>query len=205
MPDAPAPLRGLRISGKPDLGGERARRRAALCTAAEAAVGTPAARSASFIDGLSRHSQVVRTDVPGIVQASRTCAAAMVCASIVASSRSTHSLSWTQRTACGQRGHVGDRRHLLVVVQPALQLVVQRVRRPYSPMPITVAPASARARANCRWLAGKNGSTKTTFMPGMVTGYVLPMVVAGFVAPYLLDTTTRFVEAAAALPGVSWP
>jgi ATP-grasp domain len=27
------------------------------------------------------------------------------------------------------------------------------------------------------------------------------MVVAGFVAPYLLDTTTRFVEAAAALPG----
>jgi len=28
------------------------------------------------------------------------------------------------------------------------------------------------------------------------------MVVAGFVAPYLLDTTTRFVEAAAQLPGV---
>ena len=26
------------------------------------------------------------------------------------------------------------------------------------------------------------------------------MLVAGFVAPYLLDTTTRFVEAAAALP-----
>ena len=61
-------------------------------------------------------------------------------------------------------------------------------------MPITVAPASARARANWRWLAGKNGSTKTTFMPGMVTGYVLLMVVAGFVAPYLLDTTTRFVR-----------
>jgi len=29
------------------------------------------------------------------------------------------------------------------------------------------------------------------------------MVVAGFVAPYLLDTTTRFVEAAASLPGVA--
>ncbi|MGH3183168.1 MAG: ATP-grasp domain-containing protein, partial [Streptosporangiaceae bacterium] len=29
------------------------------------------------------------------------------------------------------------------------------------------------------------------------------MVVAGFVAPYLLDTTTRFVEAAARLPGVN--
>ncbi|MGO8889262.1 MAG: hypothetical protein ACLQB1_06075, partial [Streptosporangiaceae bacterium] len=28
------------------------------------------------------------------------------------------------------------------------------------------------------------------------------MVVAGFVAPYLLDTTTRFVQAAAALPDV---
>src|SRR6516164_822094 len=35
-------------------------------------------------------------------------------------------------------------------------------------MPITVAPASASARANCRWLFGKNGSTKTTFMPGML-------------------------------------
>src|SRR6266702_6847424 len=69
-------------------------------------------------------------------------------------------------------------------------------------MPITVAPASASARANCRWLAGKNGSTNTTFMSGMVTGgYVSPMVTAGFVAPYLLDTTTRFVEAAARLPG----
>ena len=69
-------------------------------------------------------------------------------------------------------------------------------------MPITVAPASASARANCRWLDGKNGSTSTTFMSGMVTaGYVSPMVTAGFVAPYLLDTTTRFVEAAARLPG----
>ena len=70
-------------------------------------------------------------------------------------------------------------------------------------MPITVAPASASARANCRWLDGKNGSTNTTFMSGMVTGgYVSPMVTAGFVAPYLLDTTTRFVEAAARLPDV---
>ena len=31
------------------------------------------------------------------------------------------------------------------------------------------------------------------------------MVVAGFVAPYLLDTTTRFVEAAADLPDPSSP
>ena len=35
-------------------------------------------------------------------------------------------------------------------------------------MPITVAPASASARANSRWLLGKKGSTKTTFMPRMV-------------------------------------
>ena len=62
-------------------------------------IGTPTDRSTSFIDGLSRHSQAVRTDVPGIVHASRTCAAAKVCASMVASSRSTHSLSCTRRTA----------------------------------------------------------------------------------------------------------
>ena len=68
-------------------------------TAAEAAVGTPAARSVSFIDGLSRHSQAVRTDVPGIEQFSRTCAAAMVWDSMVASRRSTQSRSWIQRTA----------------------------------------------------------------------------------------------------------
>jgi Carbamoyl-phosphate synthase L chain, ATP binding domain len=33
-------------------------------------------------------------------------------------------------------------------------------------------------------------------------GYVLSMMVAGFVAPYLLDTTTRFAAAAASLPDV---
>jgi hypothetical protein len=36
----------------------------------------------------------------------------------------------------------------------------------------------------------------------MLTGYGLTMVVAGFVAPYLLDTTARFVRAAARQPGV---
>jgi hypothetical protein len=36
----------------------------------------------------------------------------------------------------------------------------------------------------------------------MLTGYGVAMVVAGFVAPYLLDTTTRFVRAAATLPDV---
>jgi hypothetical protein len=37
-------------------------------------------------------------------------------------------------------------------------------------MPITVAPASASARGKLRWLEGKNGSTNTTFMPGMLRG-----------------------------------
>ncbi len=84
--------------GKPTASA-KARTCSALSAPAEAAVGTPAARSASFIDGLSRHSHAVRNDVPGMVQRSRTSAAASVCASIVASSRSTQSLSWSQRTA----------------------------------------------------------------------------------------------------------
>src|SRR5438105_30820 len=69
-------------------------------------------------------------------------------------------------------------------------------------MPITVAPASASARANCRWLLGKNGSTKITFMARTYPRVTIPgMVVVGFVAPYLLETTMRFVGAAARLPG----
>ena len=98
MPDAPAPLRGFRMSGNPARSAN-SWAEAADDTAAEAAVGTPASRSASFIDGLSRHSQAVRTDVPGMVHASLTCAVARMCASTVASSRSTHSLSCTHRTA----------------------------------------------------------------------------------------------------------
>ena len=70
-----------------------------MAAAVDAAVGTPASRSTSFIDGLSRHSHAVRTEVPGIVQFSRTWAAVMVCASIVHSSRSTQTLSWIHRTA----------------------------------------------------------------------------------------------------------
>ena len=75
--------------GKP-IASTKACTSAALVTAADAAVGIPAPRSASFIDGLSRQSHAVRTDVPGIVQFSRAWAAASVCASIGASSRSTH-------------------------------------------------------------------------------------------------------------------
>ena len=78
---APAPARGLRISGKPTASAN-AQTSSALSAAVDAAVGTPAWRSASFIDGLSRHSQVVRTEVPGMPVASRTWAAAILWASI---------------------------------------------------------------------------------------------------------------------------
>ena len=62
-------------------------------------MGTPACRSASFIEGLSRQSHVVRTLVPGMPVASRTCAAGIVCASTVASRASIHTLPWKWRTA----------------------------------------------------------------------------------------------------------
>ncbi len=59
--------------------------------------------------GLSRHSQAVRRLVPGMPHASRTSAVGRMCASIVASSRSTQSLSWTQRTAsCRARTSVTE-------------------------------------------------------------------------------------------------
>ena len=64
-------MRGFKISGNPTALAN-SYTSAALCAAREAAVGMPAARSASFIDGLSRHNHAVRTDVPGIVQLSRT-------------------------------------------------------------------------------------------------------------------------------------
>src|SRR5215470_12328627 len=61
-------------------------------------------------------------------------------------------------------------------------------------MPMTVAPASARARANCRWLAGKNGSTKTTFMPGMVTGTGRPATPGGAAGPARLARSVGVEE-----------
>ena len=89
VPSAPAPARGLRISGKP-IAFAKSTASSTLWAAVDAAVGTPAWRRASFIDGLSRHSHVVRTEVPGIWRASRTRAAAIWWDSIVDSSRSTH-------------------------------------------------------------------------------------------------------------------
>ena len=87
--DKPSMKQVLREAGVPT----------AASAAVDAAVGTPAARSTSFIDGLSRHSHAVRTDVPGTPQFSRACAAAIVWDSMVASSRSTQTLSWIHRTA----------------------------------------------------------------------------------------------------------
>ena len=214
--EAPAPLRGLRISGKPTCSAN-ARASAALPTAAEAAVGTPASRSACFIDGLSRHSQAVRTDVPGMVHASRTCAVGQDVRLDRGLEPVDPQLVLHPADRAGHRLHVGDRRHLLVVVQPALELVVQRVRRGTrrcrSP---SRRPRPARGRSGAGWrgrtarrtrrsclecYAGRNGT------PGPDCGLAqrgIPegMVVAAFVAPYLLDATMRFVEAAAGLPGI---
>ena len=97
MPAAPAALRGLRITGKPTAS-TKARASSGELAPAEAAQGIPDWRNASFIAGLSRHSQVVSTDVPGIPVASRTLAAGSMWASTVASRRSTQPSAWMART-----------------------------------------------------------------------------------------------------------
>ena len=160
---APAPVARLEDERVAVLLGERphlvrrGRRRV------EAAVGTPASRSACFIDGLSRHSQVVRTDVPGMPVASRTWAAGIVCASTVASSRSTQTLDWMKRTASVISCDVRHRAHAVVAGQRVAQLVVELPTPRDSPMPMTLAPTEASARANRRWFAGNAGSTKMMF------------------------------------------
>src|SRR5512133_3536370 len=68
---------------------------------------------------------------------------------------------------------------------------------------MTVAPTSASPRTKLRWVGGKDGSTNTTFTLGMLPSSVLAMVVAAFVAPFLLPATARFVLTAAKLPDVS--
>src|ERR1017187_6682328 len=70
VPDAPAPLRGLRTSGNPACSAN-ARASAALLTAAEAAGGTPAEPSASFIDGLYRDRHGGLSALPVVLQAHR--------------------------------------------------------------------------------------------------------------------------------------
>ncbi len=71
VPDAPAASRGLRITGNPTAA-TNSSTSATDEAPVEAAHATPAARSTSFIAGLSRHRKAVRDDVPGIVHASRT-------------------------------------------------------------------------------------------------------------------------------------
>ena len=99
VPDAPAASRGLRISGKPTRGDERLAPRRPTTRRSTARTARRPSRSASFIAGLSRHRKAVRDDVPGMPHASRTCAAAMMCASTVASRRSTQTAPWIRRTA----------------------------------------------------------------------------------------------------------
>ena len=88
----------MRISGNP-TSVANATASSTFATAAEAAVGTPADRNASFIDGLSRHSHVVRTEVPGMLRASRTRAAVSWWDSMVDSSRSTQTWLCAHSTA----------------------------------------------------------------------------------------------------------
>ena len=98
VPAEPAALRGFRINGKPTRSAN-SQASSAESTGADWAQGTPAWRRASFIAGLSRQSQVVKTVVPGMPQASRTLAAGITWASMVASSRSTQLRAWQRRTA----------------------------------------------------------------------------------------------------------
>ena len=96
-PDAPAPAAGLSTSGYPTSAANR-RTSSPERAAVDAAQRTPASRSTSFIAGLSRHRNAVRSDVPGMPHASRTRAAAMMWASTVASRRSTQTCRWSRRT-----------------------------------------------------------------------------------------------------------
>ncbi len=98
MPEAPAAARGFRITGNPTAA-TKSTASATLVMPAEAAVGTPASRSTSFIATLSRQRYAVRADIPGMPHRSRTCAAGSTCASTTASSRSTHICPWIWRTA----------------------------------------------------------------------------------------------------------
>jgi hypothetical protein len=98
VPEAPAASRGLTTSGKPTRAAN-ARISSGSPEPIDCAQGMPAARSASFIAGLSRQRKVVFTLVPGMPHASRTRAAHITCASTTASSRSTRTLDCTNRTA----------------------------------------------------------------------------------------------------------
>src|SRR5580704_17727847 len=114
----------------------------------------------------------------------------------------------------GHRLDVGNRGHLLVVVQPALELIVEavdgvladpdhgRAGLGQSPRELPLVGREERFHEDdVHVWNGNHGLTTAPWPPRSSKGYVLPMVVAGFVAPYLLDATTRFVEAAAGLPG----
>ena len=157
-----------------------------------------------------------------MVQASRTWAAGSVCASIVASSRSTQHLVLDPPDRVGHRADVGDVGDLVVVRHPAPELVVEgssrrladadhlgadlRQRRGRTRAGSRGTPARRRSRASRPSVCPGAGATRCgaglsaaeTPRPGSVR----VMVAAAFVAPYLLEATTRFVATAAALPGV---
>ena len=96
-------------------------------------------------------------------QRSRTCAAGITCASTTASSRSIHIRALELAHRPFQRALVGDRADLLVGAEPALELVVEPVVGPVADADHEGADRGS-ARTNSRWLAGKPGSRKMTFM-----------------------------------------
>ena len=85
------------------------------------------------------------------------------------------------------------------MVQPALQVVVEATRPPYSPMPITVAPGLGQRPGELPLVGREERLDEDdvhVWHGNRRVAYACHGD-AGFVAPYLLDTTTRFVEAAA--------
>ena len=180
-PEAPAPSRGLRMSGKPtrsanacaSAGGRRGGLRPRARRRRAAPPSSPACRGTG-----TRCARGARD-----AAASRACAAGMMWASTVASSASIHTCPATsaRRRSAASTCH---RAHLLVAVE-----------RPCSSSPrflprladaVTLAPTDARARTNRRWFAGNSGSTKMTFTPPTlgagevdVTGSVRPACQTG--------------------------
>ena len=137
VPDAPAASRGLRITGKPTCGGERLDlgRPTTRRSRPRRARRPPAAPPSS--PACRGRGTRCATDVPGIVHASRTCAAAMMWASTVASRRSTQTRVLDPAHGVEQGALVDDGVHLLVVQPWRAFSSSSSQSTGRSPMPIT--------------------------------------------------------------------
>src|SRR5690606_37001323 len=98
---------------------------------------------------------------------SRTRATGMMCASMVASRRSTHPRACTRCTASSSAASLTTEGTCSYAwSQPRISLSRYSIGR--SPIPVTWAPTARKARANSRWFAGNDGSTKITCMSSSV-------------------------------------